>query len=353
LLVEDIGALGTDSVAIDDPDRTLVGRASEVYLLNDDDRSIRVVQPQLSRSRVIGRPGQGPGELMSIGFVISMPDAKVGVFDPALGRFSVFSSEGRFEQSTTVSGLASRSSDVRVVGRFADGRFVGLSREFRHSADSSPRVFFDTATIIALDGKSEPTRVATIGAPARVAIGLSAVSVTGLSRSFVSVCDSGFVVVDTTGVRVFGTDGQVRLRGAPLPRFALSRRIKEQDVESAVSAIKDRTIAARAARMLSTRIEALDSMTLGGTVDAEGNLWAYMERPDGRSSYVQYSLSGLPLREIRLVRASRLLSVGTDIVVGATRSTSEEDVYYTKYYSLKKPVTVANRLGWCGASNVF
>ena len=350
--VDDIYAIAADSVIASEYD-VVVGRSDEIYVATTDTRydlSIRTIGPQAKDVREFGRRGQGPGEFMSIGFIRALPGSKVGVFDPALSRYSIFSSEGRFEGSTQVNGLAMRGEYAQLLGQFGDGRFVAKVSRFRQGTDSVPTLVHDTTVLVVHTGTSMK-RLAILGVRQYVAIAEGGVS-DGLAQRQVAVCDSGFVVVDTAGVWTFNTEGRLLGRGAPPPRLALSAKQKSIVLETAVSFVSDKAIADRATSILKKIIAGVDSTTGGGTIDAMGNIWAYTQTANGRGVYALFDATGKRVRTVRLSPSALLASAGQEIVVGLSPMNQDEE-RYTRIYSLKDTTRSSRPLGWCGRSSTF
>lgn len=73
--------------------------AGRIYILDFPAQEIRVFEPDGSFSHVIGRKGEGPGELLGAAGMNFGPGGLLWVWDPSANRYSAFRKDGTFVES--------------------------------------------------------------------------------------------------------------------------------------------------------------------------------------------------------------------------------------------------------------
>ncbi|MFC2156999.1 6-bladed beta-propeller [Acidobacteriota bacterium] len=102
-LEEDLSIGGTEgedsSSKLFQPVRMAVHESGTMYIIDRKDWNIKVFSPQGDFIKSFGKTGQGPGEFLFITEMEFMEDGRLLVLDPALRRFSFFSTEGEYFES--------------------------------------------------------------------------------------------------------------------------------------------------------------------------------------------------------------------------------------------------------------
>ena len=94
----------------------------------------------------IGREGEGPGEMRSAPMLVRLPDDTIAMFDPRLGRISLFSSDGSFVRGMPI-GMRAMSFAARTDGGFVIGIVGAPARQGTEGTDA--------AHLISSDGELE------------------------------------------------------------------------------------------------------------------------------------------------------------------------------------------------------
>ena len=115
--------------------------AGNLYILDRDAGHIVKVSPQGEYLQTIGRRGDGPGELSGPLGLALMPDERVVVFDFSRQGFQVFSTEGEFIESVTLTpdeGFPGRVLEPLPDGRIATHGGIRLSFDGGLPGDDGP-----------------------------------------------------------------------------------------------------------------------------------------------------------------------------------------------------------------------
>jgi len=81
------------------PSSFVVGPNENIYITDEQDRAIKVFDPNGKYKLTIGRLGQGPGEFQRPGYQAFLPDGRFLVMDSGQKRTSLFDSSGEFLES--------------------------------------------------------------------------------------------------------------------------------------------------------------------------------------------------------------------------------------------------------------
>ena len=142
--------------SIDDP--ASPGPIAEVIRLSDGrflvssstmGPQVLVYSPGGDFQRVIGREGDGPGEMRSAPLLVRLPDDTIAMFDSRQGRISLYSSDGSFVRGMLI-GMRAMSFAPRPDGGFVIG-VVGAPRQGAEGMEA--------AHLISTDGELEASFV--------------------------------------------------------------------------------------------------------------------------------------------------------------------------------------------------
>ena len=89
----------TGEIRLFKPGRYAVSTQGQVYIVDESDMSIKVLDAEGRYLRAIGRKGSGPGEFGQINDLVLLPDGRLLVTDFETRRTSFFSPEGEFLRS--------------------------------------------------------------------------------------------------------------------------------------------------------------------------------------------------------------------------------------------------------------
>jgi hypothetical protein len=95
------------------------------FAIADQTPRVVIVDPEGGLVRSFGRSGDGPGEFRRVAWIRQMRGDSILVYDPALNRGSVFSSQGVHGRTITLEPRSSASRPPSILGVFGDGEFLG------------------------------------------------------------------------------------------------------------------------------------------------------------------------------------------------------------------------------------
>lgn len=303
----------------------------------------------------LGRKGDGPGEFRGIAALLALPHDSIAILDGMTRRITYLVNDTLHDAPSSSRGLGSMVEGrfVQPIGRFADGRWVGVTQPSVAWNERGERVIVDTPFIAAGRADSGTRRLLTL--PMRPAITVSrennsgVMSLSPLAPRVVAVCDSGLIIVDTLGVRVYDTEGAER-SGMPLPiarravrearwEVAMWRRVLVDETHLPVSAVN------RA--LLGRWFDAVDSIMDTPRVDATGAVWFSRLMLDTVRS-VAFDVRGTPLVTVQ-ARYPVIASRGRYIVSAVWDTLLETERYTLRRSSAGQPTARPAGLGACNA----
>ncbi|MFZ2053664.1 MAG: 6-bladed beta-propeller, partial [Candidatus Aminicenantales bacterium] len=89
----------TGEIRLFKPGRFAVDFGGKVYIEDESDMAVKVLDQAGKFLCAIGRRGEGPGEFASVGYIFPLPDGRLLVTDPWARRTSFFGPEGQFLSS--------------------------------------------------------------------------------------------------------------------------------------------------------------------------------------------------------------------------------------------------------------
>ena len=282
-----------------------------------------------------GRRGGGPGELMIVGTVQQTADSSVLVSDPRLQRaiefdFSRGSSRTRplFQRGTPVGVLQ------RTIGYGGNDTWIALRRRQFLPSGNGPSTVADTPSLVASDStgireviRLSPRRfvVVTIRGDAKVS------SLSGLAPALVAACDSGFVEVDTSGVRRFNASGAVI--GSHRHRVGWTSTpsaLVQADISSLAANVTDVASRTATAELLQRQARDLTRLFAGFYIDPHGDVWIRNRTRDG-SQIVRLSAAGAPTRAVDVPSGFGVVAVGVGYYVGMRFDAEKEVSAFTVF----------------------
>ena len=247
-----------------------------------------------------GRNGSGPGEFQSPWTMFSLPGDSLAVWDMALRRLSVFDGAMHYARAARFDSWNSpQAFGTQLVGRFADGRWVGLITKngpFIPREEAGARTSVDTQLLVA--GRDGEVATELFRLPLKHVVevvfmkGLNStvykLSLKQVFEGIGAVCERGVVLVDALGVRDVDTHGIVMATNA-LPRTGDSIRTQhDRDVivnGNMFGGIDTSAFAATVRVMLNRRLAGVTVRAATPIIDTDGRLW-YVRQPLGVSSVI-------------------------------------------------------------------
>ncbi|MEQ1693932.1 MAG: hypothetical protein ABMA00_21765 [Gemmatimonas sp.] len=236
----------------------------------------------------VGGRGSGPGEFQRPMSIFSLPSDSLAVWDTSLLRLSVFDGALGFSHTVRLDRWSTLMSfGMQLVGRFADGRWVGLVTMHEPGNPDAPtgvRSSVDTLVLFAGGDGEAPSEFIRLPLRPVVEVVLTRgpsstirrLQMAAVSQGVGAVCERGMVLVDATGVRQLDPRGRT-LVTYPSPRLGDSIRTRSQR-EAIVNEVLEADIASS---VVASKARGLLKRNLGGatervataTIDADGALW--------------------------------------------------------------------------------
>ena len=107
-LVEEvrIGSLdGPDEYVFSHINSVAVGESGSIYVADIDLVSIRELSAEGRFLREIGRPGEGPGEILSIAGISVLPDGRLATWDRRNRRITIYGADGEYDETVRVAAV--------------------------------------------------------------------------------------------------------------------------------------------------------------------------------------------------------------------------------------------------------
>jgi hypothetical protein len=273
----------------------------------------------------VGEDGEGPGEFRSPAGVRPYRGDSAAVFDPRLGRISVFSSSGGFGRSVPVRLATSR---IEFVGTLEDGSFIVRAGGFGPNSGiwREPATF---ARILA-DGSAFDTLAVLPGEEFyRTNFqGRSLYGVRPFGREAIGAAGRDVLVVndgDDCALTVHGPNGET----AMLVRLACERRKLASETVTAFERARLSGISIPATRELYTALYAANKVPYPKVVppydqllvDETGDLWAgrYPLPSDSVRYWLVFRTDGRLLGTVTTPVDLEIQQIGAHAVVGIVR----------------------------------
>ena len=282
----------------------------------------------------IGRAGDGPGELRSIGSLQQRSGDSLFVLDPAARRLSVFTSNGTYVRSNALAPTAGDEAFAHfaVLGVLDDGSVLAEHSRF----DPGEGIVIPTSSVVLATPSRESTTVIgtfpgnhMLWSPIRN--GMASVSIPMFGRTTSYVMDGDELLVahdDTWEIRRFDRTGKlrgiVRVAGTPTP---LTDRDYDVVIDSMRAARPDTTAAEREQwRQAISHYRTLPAYS-GVVVDSDHNLWVREHgRPgEDRSRWMVFDRGGSFLAFAETPANATVLAVGSDYLLVLARGPDEEE----------------------------
>ena len=181
---------------------------------DQNERRIVVFDSSGNLVYAIGRQGQGPGEFLQLDGVFSFADDTLAAYDHLNGRVSTFRHGKLVGDNVRFDKWPMQGAEsFELVGRFSDGRWVGLKTSPIKIPGEGLRIVVDTPALLAGKADEEPVLMMKLMPRRLVDVydrpRISRVELEEVSAAIGAVCDEGVVVVDTTGVKYFDKMGRL------------------------------------------------------------------------------------------------------------------------------------------------
>lgn len=299
----------------------------------------------------VGRRGSGPGEFQNIGGIFSLPGDSVMVFDPISHRLHIFDGAYSSAVDQVIPEWTTEGSEqTTLVGRFSDGRLVGIRRRLFVSRTSAIVARVDTPQVVVGRLGSRPQPFFPLPILRSVSGGAGSVRfqlALGEIQTVVgAVCDEGIIVVDTSGVRVIDLAGRtVQNYSLPFARQTISEGERDEILDRAAGTVADPSARATSRLLLASSLKGVQSAFLVPTIDATGKLWFGV--PNRRRTFAQTELGGRVNAVVVLPRVGFPFHYGSWRMPMVIPGSDSTDAVVELLRMAPPAVSASSPLGWC------
>jgi hypothetical protein len=247
---------------------------------------------------------------------------------------------------------------LRMAGRFADGRWVALAANDLDLSTQADRLIIDTPFVVVGLADAPPVRLLTLPTRRRISVfspseGWNIASLFEIAPAQFAVCDSGLLVVDTAGVRTYDRSGTLMTnrplavaRSPRAPGSDADRRLRRLLIDDSYPWAKASTL-----QQLRSWYDAVDSTLLMPTIDSHGLVWYVAPPHDSLHTWV-FTAQAEPRARIR--GNPRIVHAAGARVVTATW----DDTVVANRYRLQAPrppvhTSTDGALGYCNPAITF
>jgi hypothetical protein len=307
--------------------------------------------------QAFGSGGQGPGQFLNVEAVFSLPGDTIMIFDRQrqvgylYHHFKLTEDKLDFHNWGLSSG-----TDLRLVGRLGDGRWVALQRAPLDFTLKGARAVEDTVRLLAGTPGAPPRELARAGIRRFVDVGTTAISsriqLDDLSPASGMICEQGVVLADSAGVRYLRADGALAsqhthaFRRIPIERLGGAEGIVQRGTSSSFDVQGPAMEAAR--RILRGWAESVDSAMNPIKPDGVGSVWYSI--PGDRSAIEErlaYArVTGGSIDSLQR-RAPPAIKVGRRYLVSMLFDKEREAFVYRLLRIPQSDVTGDVQRGWC------
>lgn len=297
-----------------------------------DDHEPKVALISVNSGKVVAfyhRKGRGPGELEHIALLQLLSDTTLLIADPSQGRAIIW----RFANggTTTLSLPQSRSPrNVLPILVGYDENEQWVVRRFPMAAPQgvTARSVIESSTLVLVDSGGGrplmrlPARALVVASTPR---GVLRTGLSGLAPAAFALCDSGYVNVDTSGVRRFSLSGVPM--GSHRHRFGwvpMSQSSRREFIRGAVSGVTDARTRAEMTGLLENQAKMTDRFFAGFFIAPDGTVWARV-RNATENAVVQLDHDGAPKRAVAVPPGTAVVHVGVGYFIGM-RTTGDPEL---------------------------
>ncbi|MFY7923083.1 MAG: hypothetical protein ACOVSI_11765 [Gemmatimonas sp.] len=325
---------------------------SLIAIVDNYEPKITLVHAQSGKvAASFGRRGRGPGEILSIGPLQLLSDSTLLVPDAQQARATIWNFA---TDATSMIALHQRAVARNVVpsliGYSGNQRWVSRQLPMAESRGVSVRSVSESSTLVLVDSVESRTLVmlpprALVVAPSSNRV--SRMGLGALAPAALAVCDSGFVNVDTSGVKRYSPSGALleshrhRLGWAPLHSDA-----KLAYITAAVSGVADSKIRRQMSTSLAALANRIDRLLVGFYIAPDGSVWIRV-RTENENAIVQLDKSGAQKRRVAVPSGIAVAQVGIGHYVGM-RITSDAETPQFSLFTFAEGISDRHSLWRCG-----
>jgi hypothetical protein len=347
-LTQALTLVSTDSVPFQEETFGATFAAQNRLILpNPRELTVAVFDSLGRQTAFVGGRGEGPGSLTGLSAAFLFGDT-LAVFDN--NRLKVyFFLDGRLAGPSLDFSLWPRGGDerVRLVGRFGDGRWVAIHVQRQDWPPSSVHEYADTTLLVV--GQPEAVPATWLRLPVQTRLRVSQgnstflIALADVAPASVSVCDSGIVVLDSSGVKYFDTHGRITanidLQRTKIPFGAV---VGDGIIRLQMTGIPPGAIADETRRIIHKHLARIARVLPPTLLDLRGQIWLMH-----RASLEYQRVDRLGSFDFAFKANNSILAIGEGRVLTTSIDPSTD---LPSYNLLKSHSPVGNRppsLGWC------
>lgn len=319
----------------------------------------RVILPNLRESTVsvfdslgrqtvqVGGRGEGPGSLAGLGSAFLFGDT-LAVFDNNRLKLYHFVNGKLIAPSLDFSNWPSGGTErLRLIGRFVDGRWVAIHMQRQNRSPGNVREYADSTVLLVGQPQLTPDTLLQLPIQTRLVVrqGSSTILIAldEVAPSYVSVCDSGVVVLDSSEVKYYNVTGQltskVDLRRTKIP-FLAARR--DGILRLQMSGIEPGPVAYETQKAISSQLDKLSQVLPPALLDSRGQVWLMhhanleFERVDRAGNF-----------DFAFKSQNGVLAIGESRVLTSSIDRSTDLPTYAMFQSNTPASLRPTTMGWC------
>jgi hypothetical protein len=291
----------------------------------------------------------GPGELTSLAAAFFLATDTIALYDATLKRISLFVN-GAYVPPTLDVSRWRRGSDyaVNIVGRFPDGRWLQTLQSRTSKAGVAVQRVIDTTWLMAGTPPTPPERLYMLPVRERVLVEhtkvIATFDVQDAAHFDGAVCDSGVVVVDSTGITRIDRNGRVTSRSSTAAfKTTVTERDRERWLTSALSSVPPGISSKELQPLLRDMIRGVAQVNPYVRIASDGTIWMSrrrggLDRLSGASK-VDYAFSGV----------NAVVAIGPERALTMSFDTATEVMSFNMSRFREVPAATGPSMGRCGA----
>jgi len=298
--------LGNDGVEVEGATLSILLLGSgRTAMIDPFGHAVLLFDDRQKQTASLGRAGEGPGEFAGASSIISGKGDTLEVWDSVQHRLSYLDRSVRFVKSSPLAKWPTEPF-FKIVGQFADGRLVGLTKISTRLTMGRTELTTDSVGVLVGYPDSVPKTIFVLrGVTSVHAIdGASMVSL-GVEATFPNagiVCKMGMILTVENSLVVYNADKETQMRYPSFaPTFPLTSARRRDMRISAVTSVANPAVRADAESLIDHELRSRSVIVASPIIDSNGRLW-YSKR-GAKRLFARYSLSGTLDAMVRLPEA--------------------------------------------------